>query len=125
MSESRSALVLAEEWIRWWSLDERDRAGEQPDLDTGLTEEPPERYLDAILEVLARVDHSSPSPMLGVLAAGPLENLLNQHGEAVIERVEILARRDPGFRLLLNGVWDAGMKPAVQARLGKYRSDPW
>lgn len=120
-----STSMLAEEWVRRWSLDSRARIGLAPALDLCLPKEQPELCLDAVLEVLARVPHSSASPMLGALAAGPLENVLSWNGDAVIERVEMLARRDPGFRLLLNGVGGSGLKPAIVARLSKYRASPW
>lgn len=43
----------------------------------------------------------------------------------MVAEVDLLARRDPGFRLLLNGVWDSGIKPDILARLAKYRGNPW
>jgi hypothetical protein len=42
---------------------------------------------------------------LCVLAAGPLEDVLEAHGPRVIGKLEQLAKVDPKFRLLLSGTW--------------------
>jgi hypothetical protein len=57
--------------------------------------------------------------VLGVLAAGPLEDLIHDKGDDFIERIELLARRDPAFRLLLRGVWESG-SPAVWERVASH-----
>ena len=67
----------------------------------------------AILEILSR----SPSePVIGILAAGPLEDLIDASGHEFIERIELQARRDPAFRHLLGGVW-ASSTPSIWARV--------
>ncbi len=43
-----------------------------------------------------------------MLAAGPLEDLIANHGEAFIARIEQLARRSPRWRFILSGVWPQG-----------------
>ena len=43
--------------------------------------------------------------ILASLAAGPVESLLAHHGPAFIDRVTLLARREPTFRKLLGAVW--------------------
>lgn len=43
-----------------------------------------------------------------MLAAGPLEDLIAEHGEAVIERIEREARHSARFRFALTGVWPQG-----------------
>lgn len=61
----------------------------------------------------------SPSDkVLGNVAAGPLENLLCYHGQAVIDRVLVAARSDPRFRRCLRGVWGwSGMDKEVWRRI--------
>jgi hypothetical protein len=55
---------------------------------------------------------------LCVIAAGPLEDLLELHGPAVIAQLETLAKVDPRFRLMLSGTWGRDRTdPAVWARL--------
>jgi hypothetical protein len=44
-------------------------------------------------------------PELCVIAAGPLEDLLEAHGPQVIPHLEKLAKIDPRFRLMLSGTW--------------------
>ena len=125
--ETRSPSALAEEWIKRWSASEGATAivpGVSV-LDRDLPKEQPELCLAAILEVLGRIDTSSPNHLLGALAAGPLEDLLNHNGDAVVAELDLLARREPNFRLLLNGVWESGIKPDILARLAKYRGNPW
>jgi hypothetical protein len=54
---------------------------------------------------------------MGMLSAGPIENLLSKHGDETIELVEAEARRDPSFAKLLGGVWKHTMTDEVWARL--------
>lgn len=55
---------------------------------------------------------------LSVVAAGPLEDLLEAHGAVVIGRLETIAKVDPKFRLMLSGTWGKErIDPAVWARL--------
>ena len=44
-------------------------------------------------------------PELCVIAAGPLEDVLEAHGPVVIPHLEKLAKIDPRFRLMLSGTW--------------------
>jgi len=59
----------------------------------------------------------------GLLAAGPLEDLLGACGDEVIDRMEQLAKQDSEFRKLLSGVWQHGMDDELYARVQK-ASDP-
>lgn len=43
-----------------------------------------------------------------MLAAGPLEDLIADHGDALIDRIEREARQSPRFRFALTGVWPQG-----------------
>jgi len=54
---------------------------------------------------LSLVDKAPDATCLAYVAAGPLEDLLNNFGSDIIDRVELHARRDPKFRLALSGVW--------------------
>lgn len=64
--------------------------------------EQPELAWELILRIHAATDSEEVRTML---AAGPIEDLMEQHGAEFIERVETFARRDPLFRRLLAGVW--------------------
>ena len=74
-----------------------------------------------ILEILAR---NPPEPILGVLAAGPLEDLIHHVGPKFIDRIELQARQDPAFRHLLGGVWASGTTD-IWARVEAARGATW
>ena len=75
----------------------------------------------AILEVLSR---SPPESVIGILAAGPLEDLIDAAGPDFIERIELQARRDSAFRHLLGGVWESST-PDIWARIQGARGSSW
>ncbi len=65
----------------------------------------PELCWEAILQIL----HRNPSKkVLSVLAAGPLEDLIHNHGVIFINSIEKEARINPDFKNLLGGVWESG-----------------
>lgn len=67
--------------------------------------EHPDVCWGAILEIVGR----SPSDkVLGMLAAGPLEDLIENHGPEFIERIERETQINTGFKKLLKGVWRSG-----------------
>lgn len=74
----------------------------------------------AILEVLAL---NPPENVLGVLAAGPLEDLIDECGEQFIERIEREAREHRVFRDLLRGVWKSG-SPEIWQRVQRAQEAP-
>lgn len=63
--------------------------------------------------------------VIGMLAAGPLEELLAEYGPAYIERVERLAERDEKFNRLLGGVWRNSMTDEVWERIRSARKEVW
>jgi len=71
---------------------------------------------DCWLAILATLSREPPAKVLGVLAAGPLEDLIECHGPRFIERIETESRRNPAFRDLLSGVWKSST-PEVWARV--------
>jgi hypothetical protein len=58
----------------------------------------------AILGILAR---RPTEQVLGMLAAGPLEDLIHYWGPNFIDRIERVAKDDVRFRNLLAGVWES------------------
>ncbi|WP_420991794.1 DUF6869 domain-containing protein [Cupriavidus sp. 30B13] len=73
----------------------------------------PDGLWELVLEILA---HTRNDRVLGALAAGELEDLIEYHGGAFIERIEQRAASDPRFRRLLCGVWRSST-PEVWARI--------
>ncbi len=103
-------------WARGWSSDpvvkaEYEWACMEPVDDA---RENPERAWQCILYAL---DSPECAKHFGVLAAGPLEDLLSYHGPAFIDRVEALARVNPKFASLLGGVWKFQMLDEIWDRV--------
>jgi hypothetical protein len=75
--------------------------------------------------VMAAYKRDLSDKAVGSLAAGPLEDLLGNHGPEYIERVEELARKDPKFNFLLGGVWRNSMTDEVWQRVQAARLHVW
>ena len=60
---------------------------------------------DAWKAILRILELDPPDEVLAVLAAGPLEDLIDDYGALFIDRIETESRRNPRFRQLLGGVW--------------------
>jgi hypothetical protein len=83
----------------------------------------PEALWEAIVE-LSRMELTK--EQIALLAAGPVEDLLTNHGPAYIDRVEIEARQRPKFRYLLGGVWGwSRMRKEVWERVTRARGEVW
>ena len=76
----------------------------------------PERAWECIMHAVAQPGYDK---HFGVLAAGPLENLLSFHGDSFIDRVETTARQNPHFAFLLGGVWQFKMTDGIWERVQK------
>jgi hypothetical protein len=124
-----TAKPLAESWIAFWQ--EHEKTGEFPhsndaaEVLSDLALSDPDRAWEVIVEILRQVEPKPENPLFQSLAAGPLEDLLSTHGRAVIDRLEVEARRSPPFNLLLGGVWKGGMPVDVWERLQKCRLRAW
>lgn len=68
-------------------------------------------------EILKVVELTDNEFILENLAAGPLENLLVQHGDAFVARIEKQAINNKRFRWLLGGVWGERIPPLIWARI--------
>src|SRR6266516_7201622 len=75
-------------------------------LDRHVHERPEEAW-EVILAILARA--AADGRVVGILAAGPLEDLLVSHGPAFIDRVEERAQIDSDFKPLLGSVYQNRM----------------
>jgi hypothetical protein len=65
--------------------------------------------------ILAVVARKPSERVLGMVAAGLMEDLLEDAGEAFIERIEQQAAVNPVFKAMLSGCWQSG-SAAVWAR---------
>src|SRR5258706_9999287 len=123
-----SKAEIAKGWIAYWSRSDKDRKATDADevyVLNDLSREQPELCWEVILEIMRSIKPDPATTTFQVLAAGPLEDLLTQHGEWFIDRIESEAKRNPRFKLLLGGVWKNVMPDAVWARLQRCRNDNW
>ena len=84
------------------------------DFQSELARNEPLKALDLVKAILAIEDNPH---MLGLLAAGLLEDLLPAEDGPVVDAVVAEAERNPRFRHLLGGVWFSGLGEDVTARL--------
>jgi Family of unknown function (DUF6869) len=90
------------------------------DFQSDLVSNDPLGALELVKTIVAIEDNPN---VLGLLAAGMLEDLIPEDDGPVIDAVVAEAERNPRFRQLLGGVWFYGMSPKVAARLEKARGE--
>ena len=90
-------------WAASWML---DMPADQPELCWKL-----------ILQIL---DGATTDCQIANLAAGPMEDLLAQHGRDFIDRVEAEAKINGRFKHLLGGVWQNDMDDALWERVQRF-----
>jgi len=74
--------------------------------------------LDAWERILWLVKHAKTPDALGLIGAGPLEDLLSKHGKVIIDQVEAAAVADSRFANCLAAVWGwSRMEPSVYERV--------
>lgn len=97
----------------WWAVEKF--------MHVGTEELSAADCLSAILNILSK----NPSDkVIAILAAGPLEDLIHECGEQVIDDIEKLARQNPKFRHLLGGVWESST-PEIWSRIEACRGEVW
>lgn len=113
MSDSGRAILLA----RWWEhqrLSDGDRQ-ERKALEQGESQAAVEAYQivcdlveagdPSVIQLLADlVDAGPPDIAAAFVGAGPLEDLLHEHGDRLIDDLEDRARRSPSFHNALAAV---------------------
>ena len=112
--------ILVRDWIALQHAaegsEERERLLDTHDRVSDLVLEQPESAWCFVLEAL-RIDSST--AVKETLSAGPLEDLLAQHGPLVVDRIEKQARLSPEFASLLGGVWKSSITDEVWERVQK------
>lgn len=87
---------LVQSWLtfkrHWWAFDALD----------DLCRDNPEK---AWLVVAALVEAADTEELLGAVGAGPLEDLLSEHGATFVDRAETEARTNAKFAAALRNVW--------------------
>jgi hypothetical protein len=77
------------------------------------------------LAILIIIEKTSSPKVIGILAAGPLEDLIGNHGSKWIDRIELEARRNPKLRYILGGAWQSSTPTEIWARVEKARVTSW
>jgi hypothetical protein len=98
----------------WWAVNDFMNMEQGGDVD-------PEDGWQAILLILQK---QPPEEVIALLAAGPLEDLIEEFGDQFIGRIEIESRQNPSFRHLLGGVWKSG-SDEVWRRVQKAQGTLW
>jgi len=116
---------LAAVWVEITSRSDLARErdddwGEMFDFQHELVANDPLGALDLVKAILEIEDNPN---VLGLLAAGMLEDLIPDQDGPVVDAVVAEAERNPKFRNLLGGVWFYGMSPEVTERLTKVRGE--
>ena len=111
---------LLGEWFAEWTSDP-PVYGQATEFLAELISKDPGRAWAFILELVA---HAPNDDALDWIGAGPLEDLLCDHGPAFIDRVEELAAKDQRFRSALASVrGDVRMDSPTRPRLGAIARD--
>jgi hypothetical protein len=97
--------VFAEQDLNWWAEETFQK----------VVHSDPELAWELMLQVIASTDKPE---VLGMVAAGPLEDLVNYHGPQFIERIERQAAADQTFRECLSGIYPSST-PEVWQRIEK------
>lgn len=104
---------LAEKWIAYHSTKQDSLFWAFEELCTLCNEEP-----ELAWETILRIFNLSSDPeILANLAAGPLEDILHNHGHEFIERFEIYTRQNPSFVPVARGVWISGAPKEIRERV--------
>ena len=119
---------IATDWIAYAHLDPKTAPDEifaRGWVLQGFVEDDPEAAWATIKEVVSRYTEeelysfqkTEAQDVVGLTAAGPLEDLLSAHGSGFIDRVEEEARRDKRMAWTLGGVWQLDMTDDIWERV--------
>ncbi len=101
LRDPRDRERLASEWLRYAESGEDNRSWADESLSNVIDEDPALAWA-IILELV----HRAPSDgALHIVAAGPLEDLIAQHGEEMIAAIEKRVQGDESLRQALLWVW--------------------
>lgn len=119
-----SAAELAPLWVAIMSRSDRDKEKDGDwsalfDFQSEVINNDPLEALDLVKAILEIEDNPN---VLGLLAAGMLEDLIPAEDGPVVDAVVAEAARNERFRHLLGGVWFYSMSPEVAEKLEKARA---
>ena len=115
-----------DEWVEAYIVAHRERpTTDQQRADAALASEPAysafgvgNPQAETIWRFILKVIAKRPSEWtLGMLAVGPIEDLIGECGDEFIDRIEAAAQRDPIFRRTLHGIRGTTSSEDVWARV--------
>jgi len=98
---------LADMWIEYHHTDDDELYKAVTKLER-MVESDEERARRVILTILKIISN---------LAAGPVEDILVQHGDAFIDKVEVKTEKDPNFKKVIMEVWQNEMPSDIWDRV--------
>lgn len=101
---------LAEEW----GTEPRPGWAHADDILVEWLHDAPDKALAFMCTVLQSTQDTA---TVSFLAAGPLEDLLCIHGEAILDTVRTLAHEHDEFRVLVSGVWRNSMSKVLYQKV--------
>lgn len=99
---TEETINLIETWIEFQRSDNPELQWTVMAFDD-LTNNNPEIAWDALRTTYEKIKNEP--DIVGMLAAGPLEDLLSKNGEKVLENLRSYIESNPEFKECLNGVW--------------------
>jgi hypothetical protein len=116
--DKRTLGLTPDDWADLWLRYKREhRDGDFWAVDSMffLPSEDPERAWLVILALVSRAEEEE----LGYIGAGPLENLVEEHAPAFVDRIEAAALTDTKFQEALSAIWLNSLyqQPEIVARL--------
>ena len=109
---------LTQSWIEFQHTKNQDLEWSNDDF-IDLANENPEVAWECILLV---IETEPTDEILSILAEGPLEDLLAEHGPKFIDRIEAVSKENIVFARLIKHVWVDGVSPQVQNKIRTIQS---
>jgi hypothetical protein len=80
--------------------------------------------VEALRVIAALLETAPDSSSAGLVAAGPLEDLVHKHGDVLVDEIDRLARQSPKFRQAMADIWlsTGAVGPDTERRLQRWIS---
>ena len=87
-----------------------------------LIEDFPNETLDIFVDI---INQDSSPEVISSTSAGPLEDLISDHGALLIDKIVTIAENNKNFNHALGGVWKSTTKDAIWNRIENVRNEEW
>ena len=117
--------LLSDEWLAAQIHEKKDGEFNHWSVDYVIDMTFEDQYPELWKFIKLTYPKDCPDNVLGVLAAGALEDFLVGAGEEYYEEISELARKDQKFKHLLGGVWQNEMSPEFWSKICDLRGAGW